>query len=532
MNDEENEKIISWRKFENNDKSVNNKKNLILKEYSNKEREYINKYLNISKNVLNEEKIYDIIIKFNFNEQLILAEIFQLLDEVNERDKEKNKIINKSIFVPYKTKYGIEKSIYSLKAENKPKIKTLSKEKKIYKYENNNISKLNDKKNVNISNEENNKEENFDKTQLYPKRFSNFNQIIKDFRYKKNKDENNNNNFYKKINKINYKNKTLGGKINNNKNYIVPFKYYNSKKFQNEENKEIINNNQNEMAPKIKQDIFVKENIINFEYKTPDFKTKNKSDEFSVSIRDEIEIEGIINSPPEKEENNKNINDNNANQELNNININTNSNGLKTHNNNNLKIIEKNTVITNYINKKNENNQNLINNINNNNIYKYNYPKMNMNSTYFNNYNSSICLESYKNNFYQKSINCSVINSNYNNINNNIFIKNYNYNNNFFLNQKIGVPLYFYPYYFKSNNIMMSKYINMQAINNNNFLFNSIYNPQMVRIYYQGINNNKKLNYFNNKNIMTQTNPMMYYLLMRKICMNFNTNQNIKKATR
>ena len=532
MNDEDNEKIITWRKLETNDKpiNINNKKTLILKDYSQKEKEYINKYLNISKSVLNEEKIYNIIIRFNFNDQLILAEIFQILDEATEKDKEKNKLINKSVFVPYKTKYGIEKSIYSLKAENKPKRKELSKEKKIYKYENNSIAKINLGKNENNSIEQNNKEENSDKVQIYPKRFSNFNKIIQDYQHKKYKDENNN--FYKKLNKINYKNKTLGGKINNNKNHIVPYKYYNSKKLQKEENNEVIINNENEKPPKIKQE-FVKENIINLEYINLDselknlLNSKNKTAELSISNTVELAFEG---NSTKKLEIENNINES-IKQELNTIK--TNLYDYKSHINNNFYKMDKNTVLNNYINKKNEQNKNIKNTINKDNNFKYYYPKMNMNNYYNNNCIPSNYLENYKNNFYQKSFNYNIIDANNNNnIYNNLFINNYNKCNNFFLNQKIGIPLYFYPYYHKSNNIMMSKYISMQAINNNNFLFNSFYSPQMIRVYYQGINNNEKLKSFNNKNILTPINPMMYYLLMRKIGMNFIPNQNINKNKR
>ena len=91
MNDEENEKIISWRKKDKDkdNKSINFINNTIInnkKKYSNKEKEYINKYLIISKNIINEEKLYNIITKFNFNDQLILSEIFHILDEESENE--------------------------------------------------------------------------------------------------------------------------------------------------------------------------------------------------------------------------------------------------------------------------------------------------------------------------------------------------------------------------------------------------------------------------------------------------------------
>ena len=127
MTDVENDKIISWRKInDNNTKNISNKNRIAIKEYSNKEKEYLNKYFNISKNVLNEEQLYNIIIKFNFNEQLIVSEIFQLLEEASEKEKDENKmsnvINNKSTFIPYKTQFGIIKTVYNLdKTQNRKK---------------------------------------------------------------------------------------------------------------------------------------------------------------------------------------------------------------------------------------------------------------------------------------------------------------------------------------------------------------------------------------------------------------------------
>ena len=136
MTDVENDKIISWRKI-NDNKTINvsNKNRNFSKEYSNKEKEYLNKYLNISKNVLNEDQLYNIIIKFKFNDQLIISEIFKLLEEASENEKDENKItnitMNKSTFIPYKTQFGIIKTIYNLDKNQKPKNKILSKDKKI-----------------------------------------------------------------------------------------------------------------------------------------------------------------------------------------------------------------------------------------------------------------------------------------------------------------------------------------------------------------------------------------------------------------
>ena len=78
MNDGENNKVISWRKANNDNKptKLNNNVKSLSKEYSKKEKEYLNKYLSISKNFLSEEKLYNIIIKFDFNDKLIVSEIF------------------------------------------------------------------------------------------------------------------------------------------------------------------------------------------------------------------------------------------------------------------------------------------------------------------------------------------------------------------------------------------------------------------------------------------------------------------------
>ena len=162
---------------------------------------------------------------------------------------------------------------------------------------------------------------------------------------------------------------------------------------------------------------------------------------------------------------------------------------------------------------------------NNNNIY---------------NYKSINYIESNKNNFFNNSYNYNINYTNnniYNNVNNN-YNKQIN-NNILYNNKKIGVPIYFYPLYFKSNNIMMSKNINMCPSIYNNCSANSFYNPNMIRMYYQGLNNNqyienaKNINMinknFNYKN-MTPFNPMIYYLLMRKFGLKFAPNQNIRKT--
>jgi hypothetical protein len=561
MNDEENEKIISWRKKDKDkdNKSINFINSTIInnkKKYSNKEKEYINKYLIISKNIINEEKLYNIITKFNFNDQLILSEIFHILDEESEKESNEGGIdniniikTNESIFVPYKTQFGIMKSIYSLKNENKSKTKVLSKDKKIYKYEKININK-------NFKNEEKNdkqiySEDILDKNQLYPKRFSNFNKIIEDYKNKKYKE--NNNNFYKKINKIHYKNKYFGGKINsthinnnnnnnNNDNDITSHKYYNSKQY---------NNENNEKMNIIKHNNFMQENVINFEFINQDLKIKEKNNQcLLISDKSELIIEAISTNK-EKEENDKDIllyNKKEENKDIidNNI-IYKKINLDKNYNiKSNKKIIFSNKPINyKYINEDKKDYTINYNNLNTNFI---NYQAtMNFNNNNNNNYNnfnykSINYIESNKSNFLNNSYNYN--NNNNNNFGNNIIYYNVNINpnksfnnNNILFNQKIGVPIYFYPLYFKSNNIMMAKNINMNPHINNNYS-NSLYNPNMIRMYYQGLNNHymEKTNNINmiNKNFnyknMTPINPMIYYLLMRKFGLKFAPNQNFRKT--
>ena len=222
MNNEEGEKekIITWRKKDNDNKPLNvnnNKKLKQTKVYTLKEKEYINKYSSISKNIINEEKLYNIITKYNYNEQLILTEIFYILDEEDIRGGDDDHVANniktnKQTFIPYKTKYGTLKTIYGLKKENKPIIKVLSKDKKVYKYENNKIFNRNNNDIDNSDNGGNNdkiNENNIDddndkmnKNEFYPKRFSNFNKIIEDYKNKKNKEEYNNHNNYSNNNYI------------------------------------------------------------------------------------------------------------------------------------------------------------------------------------------------------------------------------------------------------------------------------------------------------------------------------------------
>ena len=546
MNVEEKEKI-SWRKKDKDNKSINNINN--KKKYTNKEKEYINKYLIVSKNIISEEKLYNIIIKFNFNEQLILSEIFHILEEESENEISEENInnikTNESIFVPYKTQFGIMKSIYSLKNENKSKNKILSKDKKIYKYEKMNLKKNN--KNEEKLDKLIYNENILDKNQFYQKRFSNFNKIIEDYKNKKYKE--NNNNFYKKINKI-HKNKYFGGKINtnhNNDNDIVTHKYYNSKQ-SNTEN--------NESISKSKYNNYIKENIINLSYIHPDIKIKDKKINFEISDKSELIINATYNNSNKEKEEHKYNNINNNNYEIDknknlvyNINkeiIEDNNNIFKKNDiqnnfnidqnqNNNKKIIFTNN--NNPINFKyiNEDQKDYYNNSNNNNYMNY-QAQLNYTNKNIYKYKSINYIENNKNNFVNNSYNYNInlATSNiYNNVNNN-FNKQINYNNNIlYNNKKIGVPIYFYPLYFKSNNIMMSKNINICPNIYNNCCANSFYNPNMIRMYYQGFNNNqyietaKNIN-MNNKNFnyknLAPFNPMIYYFLLRKFWLKFAPN--------
>ena len=590
MNDEESEKIITWRKIDNESKSLlnNNKKNGVSKNYTQKEKDYINKYLSISKKVLNEENLYEIIKKFNFNEQLILSEIFHLLDELNDKEKEENKInnikTNKLSFIPYKTKYGIMKTIYSLKNEKKQIIKVLSKEKIIYKYENNNLNFK-----INIKNNENNLNENKEdiKNELYPKRFTNFNKIIEDYKNKKYKDETYNNNFYKKINKNYYKNKdkNFGGKYYND-NEIFSYKFYNSKKYKNEsiENNEItektqknqkINNNSENNNLNNKNNI-IKENIINLNYISQKKNLDKKNECKSYCISDKFQL--IIEAQNILKKNDKKINDISKN---NNKKIIINKNMIKIPQ---LQIIKYNNIYNKLKNSINYNNQNVnMNNIEYNNRFNYNnnnkdekkdnininnYKRRNNYSNNISNYNSvNYNLNNYhsklyvNNNYNFNPSNYLEINNNidnntnnklyyytinnnntayyrmYNNINNN---NRFN-NNNILLNQRIGIPIYFplninnkyfYPYSYNSNNLI-SKYVNMNYNTNynNNIFINSFCLPQMINMY-QRLNDNENKNNINNlNNIITPINPMTYYLLMKNFGIRYFPFQNIKKTT-
>ena len=509
MNDVE-EKIITWRKTDNiiNSKElliINNNLSILQKKYTQKEKEYVNKYLNISKNFLKEENIYNIIIKFNFNDQLILAEIFHLMDIANENENGKENFenkANKSVFIPYKTKFGIMKSIYSLKKENKEKKYILCKEKKVYSYDiiNNGI---NCKNNLNVVDE--------NKESSYIKRFSDFNKIIEDYKSKKYKNDKFKKKNYNK-NNINYK--------NNNYYYNSTYKYHNSKKYKNE------NNDNNEQLQDLKnnKNKFIKENIINFEYNNKRVKIEKTATYEKLCISEKIQI---FFKPNNQKEYNRNTNIITIHDDKKNIRENVKE----------IKILNDKKPKTEifFLNKKNneENekytNINIKNNVNNSHI-NYN-SKLNLN----NNYIPCNYTQIYNNNYNNTFFNNMPYNNIYKNINNNINLNNkiFNSYNNISLNQRIGIPIYFpinnnniYPSYYHSNNTFMNK----NTINNNNIM--NI--PRMISMYYQGFNsiNNIKLNsfyncnkYYNYKNISNQINPMMYCLLMKNMGIKFIPNQ-------
>ena len=544
MNEEEGEKIITWRKIDNVNKSIyaNNKKHKLSKVYTSKEKEFLNKYINISKNVLNEEKLYNIIIKFNFNEQLILSEIFYLLHEADEREKDENKINNirtsKSTFVPYKTKFGNTKTIYSLKKENKPIEKVLSKEKKIYKYDNINL--------INNKNNEENMSDDVDminKDELYPKRFSNFNKIIEDYKNKKNKDENNYNNYYnyynKKKNKIYYKNKdkNFGVKYNNNNyNRIISHKYYNSKKWRNDNNDDTTEkhikkqssdttNNKNEteeITHKKKQNIFIQEKTINLEYNNTNDNNsdkKNKITSFSISENFQLNFKGDTSHKEKKNDENINIISDNIIDDKKDENI------IKKEDINNNEIInkkEENFILKDIIlNNKNDvkfNNFFYMNNIDNidinNNSNNQNNINKKWNHNIMNNYNNNNTINNYNNN---NNIINNCNNSIMNNFNNNIMKNNNSLINNNYINEEKKED---------NNNIMDKNYKN----SNNFFNISTYSNYNNLNNHYIKMNMNNYYNYNPSNYIDNSQNNFYnksYCCYINNIATNNNINNNI-----
>jgi hypothetical protein len=487
MNDEENEKIFNWRKIDDNDD--NSKRYAITKEYNQKEKEYLNKYLSISKNILNKEKLYDIIIRFNFNEQLILSEIFHVLDEANEiKEKEENiNSQNKLTFIPYKSKYGIMKTTYSLKNEKKPTIKTLSKEKKIYKYENNNnINKINKFNNINKINNNDNfneiRQESPKEKNVYPKRFLNFNKIIEDFKSKKCKDKNN---YYKNTNKNFDKNKEKN--LPNKNNEFVMHKFYNSKKqktylTESKDNFIILEDNNKSVNKEKEKHDFIKENVINLNYIiNNDNKINMKPNLIINNFQITIESKSKKNLP-------KNILGENDKEENNiNINIIKENNNLRANNARYLNPKYNFRTIQPNLNLNNNYRTNNFNYEKNNVILKRKY-NFNINNSYRNYQTENINMKNFINNipsnYFENNINNNsfYLNLKSNNFSNKVYYNNINvdnnnnnnqFNNNI-LNQRMGIPgyfplnlnnKYFYPYFYNSN------IINMNVNFNNNNIF-------------------------------------------------------------
>ena len=57
-------------------------------EYSEKETSYINKYLKIAKNAYDEKEIYEIVKKYNFDDDLISKDIKRQLDMIQVKGEE------------------------------------------------------------------------------------------------------------------------------------------------------------------------------------------------------------------------------------------------------------------------------------------------------------------------------------------------------------------------------------------------------------------------------------------------------------
>ena len=116
-------------------KSHNKKKDESKKkpiEYSEKERSYINKYLKIAKNAYEENEIFELIKKYNFDDDLISKDIKRQLDMIQVKGEEygwsevKKKEIkpkNNNSNINSKSEKDNEKNKKERKKENKGKIK-------------------------------------------------------------------------------------------------------------------------------------------------------------------------------------------------------------------------------------------------------------------------------------------------------------------------------------------------------------------------------------------------------------------------
>ena len=99
-------------------------------EYSEKERAYINKYLKIAKNAYEEKEIYEIIKKYNFDDDLIIKDIKRQLDMIQVRGEEygwsdvkKKEIKHKNVNITNKNEKENDKNKKEKKKDNKDKIK-------------------------------------------------------------------------------------------------------------------------------------------------------------------------------------------------------------------------------------------------------------------------------------------------------------------------------------------------------------------------------------------------------------------------
>ena len=99
-------------------------------EYSEKEKAYINKYLKIAKNAYEEKEIYEIIKKYNFDDDLIIKDIKRQLDMIQVRGEEygwsdvkKKEIKHKNVIANNKNEKESDKNKKEKKKDNKGKVK-------------------------------------------------------------------------------------------------------------------------------------------------------------------------------------------------------------------------------------------------------------------------------------------------------------------------------------------------------------------------------------------------------------------------
>lgn len=402
---------LTWRRLDTKDDnkqylSGKDNERYTQKDYPFIQKDLLNKYKSISNNIIQEKELINIITRNNYNENMILTEILHRFF-----NKDKNYMKNKTLnFIPYKEKNGIMKNVYYLKEENKQMDKILTKDKKTYRYDEEDINQINN-------------------TDYYPKRFSNFNKIIDDFRNEKLKEE-----ITLKKNKKDKKKKKLDFFNNKNDN-----NYNNLQKTETEDEKR---NNK----------IFQKESVIQINFIQSNKKNKKLYNELSVSSQNNISINAI-----KKTNSNKNLNSNS--------------------NNNKEKINQKNFqqyINNNFFQKKNNNlpinNNNITKNITrrnfvNNNIYPYN------NFTFFNNLNYKLSSNNFQNIGFR--IPCYV------SINNNSFNHNPFYNN--INNQNYVCNKYLYSLYLR-------QLLQMNYQNNNPVMI--AVNPMINNYWAQNVNKN------------------------------------------